>query len=101
AERSKRSTTAAAAAAKPAAATTTEPAGAEGSAAGTKPAVAEQIGERQRPKRTTAKGPVPGEKRTAKETAATAWRESVTIARLRKAAGKSVFPIAITGPATG
>ena len=58
-------TTTTATAAKP------EPAGSKGSAAGAKPAVARQIGQRQRPKRTTAKGPVSGEKRTAKETAAT------------------------------
>ena len=74
-------------------------AGSKGSAAGAKPAVARQIGQRQRPKRTTAKGSVSGEKRTAKETAATARRESVSIARLRKTAGQSAF--ALAGTATG
>ena len=86
-----------------AAATTTaakpEPAGSKGSAAGAKPAVARQIGQRQRQKRTTAKRPVSGEKRTAKETAATARRESISLARRRKAAGQSAF--AFAGPTTG
>ena len=76
-----------------------EPAGSKGSAAGTKPAVARQIGQRQRPKRTTAKRPVSGEKRTAKETAATTRRESISIARRRKAAGQSAF--ALAGTTTG
>ena len=83
-----------------AAATTTaakpESAGSKGSAAGTKPAVARQIGQRQRPKRTTAKRPVSGEKRTAKETAATTRRESISLARRRKAAGQSAFALAGT-----
>ena len=88
-------TTAAAAAttAKP------EPAGSKRSAAGAKPAVARQIGQRQRQKRTTAKRPVSGKKRTAKETAATARRESISLARRRKAAGQSAF--AFAGPTTG
>src|SRR5262249_27535814 len=96
-ERSKRSTAAAAATttAKP------EPAGSKGSAAGTKPAVAEQIGERQGPKRTTAKRPVSGEKRTAKETAATTQRKSISLARRRKAAGQSGFAIAVAWKPTG
>ena len=85
------------------AATTTaakpESAGSKGSAAGAKPAVARQIGQRQRPKRTTAKRPVSGEKRTAKETAATTRRESISLARRRKAAGQSAF--ALAGTTTG
>ena len=82
-----------AAAATAAAATTTkpEPAGSKGSTAGTKSAVAKQIGKRQRPKRTTAKRPVAGEKRTAKETAATTRRKPVSLARRRKATGQSAF----------
>ena len=76
-----------------------EPAGSKGSAAGTKPAVARQIGQRQRAKRTTAKRPVSGKKRTAKETAATTRRESISLARRRKAAGQSAF--ALAGPTTG
>ena len=76
-----------------------EPAGSKRSAAGTKPAVARQIGQRQRQKRTTAKRPVSGKKRTAKETAATARRESISLARRRKAAGQSAF--AFAGPTTG
>src|SRR5262249_21257524 len=87
AERSERSTAAATTATAAAAATTKpEPAGSEGSKAGTKPAVAKQIGERQRPKRTTAKRPISGEKRTAKETAAKARRKSISLARRRKTA---------------
>ena len=89
----RQTTTTTAAAAKP------EPAGSKGSAAGTKPAVARQIGQRQRQKRTTAKRPVSGEKRTAKETAATARRESISLARRRKAAGQSAF--ALAGTTTG
>ena len=98
AERSERSTTTAAAATTTTAAKP-EPAGSKGSAAGTKPAVARQIGQRQRPKRTTAKRPVSGEKRTAKETAATTRRESISLARRRKAAGQSAF--ALAGTTTG
>src|SRR4029077_9679479 len=86
-------TTTAAATAKP------ESAGSKGSAAGTKPAVAGQIGQRQGPKRTTAKRPVSGEKRTAKETAATTGRESISLARRRKEAGQSA--IAFAGTTTG
>ena len=98
AEGSERSTTAATAATTTAAAKP-EPAGSKGSAAGTKPAVARQIGQRQRPKRTTAKRPVSGEKRTAKETAATTRRESISLARRRKAAGQTAF--ALAGTTTG
>src|SRR4029078_9335170 len=100
AERSERSTAAAAAAATTTtAAAKAKSAGPKGSAAGAKPAVAGQIGQRQRPKRTTAKRPVSGEKRTAKETAATTGRESVSIARRRKEAGQSAF--ALAGRTTG
>src|SRR4030095_13187648 len=89
-------TTTAAAAAKP------ESAGSKRSAAaGPKPAIAKRRGQRQRPKRTTAKRSVPGEKRTAKETAATTRRESVSIARLRKTAGQSVFALALAWRTTG
>ena len=91
--------TTAAAATTTTAAAKPESAGSKGSAAGTKPAVARQIGQRQRPKRTTAKRPVSGEKRTAKETAATARRESISLARRRKAAGQTAF--ALAGPTTG
>ena len=98
-EGSKRSTAAAAATATTTAAAKPESAGSKGSAAGTKPAVAGQIGQRQRPKRTTAKGPVSGEKRTAKETAATTRRESISVARRRKAAGQTAF--ALAGTTTG
>ena len=76
-----------------------ESAGSKGSAAGTKPAVAKGRGQRQTAKRTTAEGPVSGEKRTAKETAATTRRESISLARCRKAAGQSAF--AIAGPTAG
>src|SRR5262249_1125012 len=77
-----RSTTTAAAAA----ATKPEPAGSEGSAAGPKSAVPRQIGERQRPKGTTAKRPISSKERTAKETAATARRKSISLAGLGKTA---------------
>ena len=73
-----------------------KPAGPKRSAAVTKPAVARQIGQRQRPKRTTAKGPVSGQERTAKETAATTRRDSISVARRRKAAGQSAFAVAGT-----
>ena len=101
AERSKRSTATATAAAATTTTTAAKPesAGSKGSAAGTKPAVAGQIGQRQRSKRTTAKGPVSGEKRTAKETAATTRRESISLARRRKAAGQTAF--ALAGTTTG
>ena len=87
---------AAAAATTATTATKPEPAGSKGSAAGTKPAVAKGRGHRQTAKRTTAKGPVSGEKRTAKETAATTRRESISLARRRKAAGQTAFALAGT-----
>src|SRR5205814_5820100 len=71
-----------------------------GSAAGTKPAVAKPGERRQTAKRTTTKGSVSGEKRTAKETAAATRRESISLAGRRKA-GQSGFPITIAGGATG
>src|SRR4029077_6280632 len=100
AERSERSTTAAAAATTTAEATAkTETARSKGSAAGSKSAVAGQIGQRQRQKRTTAKRPVSGKKPTAKETAATTGRESISLTRRRKEAGQST--IALAGTTTG
>ena len=80
-------------------ATKPESAGSKGSAAGTKPAVAKGRGHRQTAKRTTAEGPVSGEKRTAKETAAATRRESISLARRRKAAGQTAF--ALAGTTTG
>ena len=92
-------TAATATAATTTAAAKPESAGSKGSAAGTKPAVAKGRGQRQTAKRTTAKGPVSGEKRTAKETAATTRRESISLARRRKAAGQTAF--ALAGTTTG
>ncbi len=80
---------------QPATATTAkpEPAGSKESAAGPKPAVAKQIGQRQGPKRTTAKRSDSGKERAPKETAATTGRNSISVAWRAKPAGKPAFAL--------